>query len=107
VASDPNLVFLRGNDPRSLAYQANALPLSYRNLNCQRAIKNPPRIFPGGFPNELVYLHKRLVPGTLPGHIFLKFANKVSHFSPLFCLNLDELFAIRAIVAVIIHLVYL
>jgi hypothetical protein len=56
------------------------------------------------------YLHKISVSGTLPSHIFLKFANKVSHFSPLFCFNLDELgFVYQTIlVAVFIHyLVYL
>lgn len=55
--------------------------------------KKPSEDFPGRVLKLYTYSHKILVSGTLPSHIFLKFANKVSHFSPLFCFNLDELFA--------------
>ena len=87
-----NLVFLQGNDPWSLAYQASALPLSYRN-KLSKSNKKPSEDFPRRVLKLYTYSHKILVSGTLPSHIFLKFANKVSHFSPLFCFNLDELFA--------------
>jgi hypothetical protein len=36
-------------------------------------------------------LHKPLVSGTLPSHIFLKFANKIIHCSPLLRFSLDDL----------------